>query len=282
MVAVLDKISFDDSGGFMAEYVSESCGFWHFHPEYEIVLNTKSNGTRIVGDSVELFDYYDMVIIAGNVPHCWNYYRSGSSAGEPPGIMLHFKLSSLGDSFLSQHEMREIKELLAGSERGIAFSPEDAKKAEVHMINMMSRKGIDKIIELFYLLGILCASRQKKYLCSENYKQSYDEQGNKTMTSVYNYIRENFSKPISLAKISKVAHMSPFSFSRFFKKNCGAGFVEYLNSVRMNKACHLLRETEYQISDISAGCGFNTISNFNKLFKKIEGMSPRNYRAQFR
>ena len=118
MVAVLDKISFDDSGGFMAEYVSESCGFWHFHPEYEIVLNTKSNGTRIVGDSVELFDYYDMVMIAGNVPHCWNYYRSDSSAGQPPGIMLHFKLSSLGDSFLSQHEMREIKELLAGSEAG--------------------------------------------------------------------------------------------------------------------------------------------------------------------
>lgn len=102
------------------------------------------------------------------------------------------------------------------------------------------------------------------------------------MTSVYNYIRENFTKPISLAKISKVARMSPFSFSRYFKKNCGAGFVEYLNSVRMNKACHLLRETDYQISDISTGCGFNTISNFNKLFRKIEGMSPRDYRAQFR
>jgi len=101
------------------------------------------------------------------------------------------------------------------------------------------------------------------------------------MTEVYNYIRENFSKPISLAKISKIAHMSPSSFSRFFKKNCGAGFVEYLNSVRMNKACHLLRETEYQIFEISADCGFTSISNFNKHFRKTENMSPRNYRAQF-
>jgi len=196
MVAVLDKISFDDNGGFIAEYVSESCGFWHFHPEYEIVLTTKSSGTRIVGDSVELFDYYDMVMIAGNVPHCWNYYKSDTTTGEHPGIILHFKISSFGDSFLSQHEMREIKQLLSDSERGIAFSPEDARKSEPHMINMLNKKGIEKIIELFCLLRILCSSKQKKYLCSENYKQSYDEQGNKTMTSVYNYIRENFTKPI--------------------------------------------------------------------------------------
>jgi len=282
MVAVLDKISYDDSGGFMAEYISEAGGFWHFHPEYEIVLNTRSNGTRIVGDSVELFDYYDLVMIGSNIPHCWNYYRSVSGSHEPHGISLHFKLSSLGESLISQHEMHSVKELLIESERGVAFSVEDARKAEIHMNNMVNKKGIDKLIDLFNLFKILCSSSRKSFLCSENYKHSFDENGNRKMTDVYNYIRENFSKPISLAKISKIAHMSPFSFSRFFKKNCGAGFVEYLNSVRMNKACHLLRETEYLIFEISSDCGFTSISNFNKHFRKTEGMSPRDYRAQFR
>jgi len=282
MVAELEKISYDDSGGFRAEYISETNGFWHFHPEYEITLNIKSNGTRIVGDSVELFDRYDLVIIGGNIPHCWNYYRNLASLPEERGIMLHFKISSLGEALLSQHELHSVKQLLLDSERGILFSVDDAKKSEAYLINMVHNKGIDKMIDFFNVLKIMCSSEKKTLLCSENYKKSFDERGNKKMTNVYNYVRENYYKPISLRRISGIAHMSPFAFSRYFKKNCGAGFIEYLNRVRMNKACHLLRETEYQVHAIALECGFSSISNFNKQFRKTEGMAPRDYRAQFR
>ena len=147
---------------------------------------------------------------------------------------------------------------------------------------MINSKGIDKMINFFSLLKILCSSEKRCSLCSENYKQAFDERGNKKMTDVYVYIRENYFKPISLEQISKIAHITPFTFSRFFKKNSGAGFVEYLNRVRTNKACYLLRETEYQVHDIAIECGFGSISNFNKQFKKTEGYSPRLYRAQFK
>jgi AraC-like DNA-binding protein len=282
MVAELERITYDDSGGFRAEYISDTNGFWHFHPEYEVTLNTKSNGTRIVGDSVELFDQYDLVLIGGNIPHCWNYYTNKTPVPEEQGIMLHFKLTSLGEALLSQHELHSVKKLLIDSERGIAFSLEDAKKAEAHLVNMVKNKGIDKIISFFNILKILCSSEKRIVLCSENYKRTFDERGNKKMTDVYNYVRENFYKPITLLKISRIVHMSPFAFSRYFKKNCGSGFIEYLNGVRMNKACHLLRETEYQVHDIAAQCGFSSISNFNKQFRKSEGFAPRDYRAQFK
>jgi AraC-like DNA-binding protein len=282
MVAELERITYDDSGGFRAEYISETNGFWHFHPEYEVTLNTKSNGTRIVGDSVELFDQYDLVLIGGNIPHCWNYYSNKPSVPEEQGIMLHFKLTSLGEELLSQHELHSVKQLLIDSERGIAFSVEDAKRIEAFLINMVRNKGIDKMISFFNVLKVLCSSEKRTVLCSENYKQAFDERGNKKMTDVYSYVRENFYKPISLVKISRIVHMSPFAFSRYFKKNCGAGFIEYLNRVRMNKACHLLRETEYQVHEIAAQCGFSSISNFNKQFRKAEGLPPRDYRAQFK
>jgi AraC-like DNA-binding protein len=282
MVAELEKITYDDSGGFRAEYISDTNGFWHFHPEYEIMLNAKINGTRIVGDSVELFDLYDLVLIGGNIPHCWNYYRNKESQPNDSGLMVHFKLSSFGEELLSQHELHTVRNLLIESERGIVFSVEDAKKAEPHLVSMVHNKGIDKMISFFNVLKIMCSSDKRGVLCSENYKQAFDERGNKKMTDVYNYIRENFPKQISLEKISRIAHMSPFSFSRYFKKNCGAGFVEYLNRVRMNKACHLLRETEYQVHEISEQCGFSSISNFNKQFRKSEGLPPRDYRAQFK
>jgi AraC-like DNA-binding protein len=282
MVAELEKIQYDDGGGFRASYITDPGGYWHFHPEYELVLNIKSNGTRIIGDSVELFDQYDMVFISGNIPHCWNYYKQNTTLPDKHGIMVHFKLSSIGEALLSQHELNGFKGLLIEAERGIVFSVDDAKKSEKFLIQMVNNKGIDKMIDFFNLMKILITSDKRGYLCSENYKQAFDERGNKLMTNVYTYIRENYFKPIPLEKIAKIARMSPFAFSRYFKKNCGAGFVEYLNKVRTNKACYLLRETEYQVHDIAMECGFASISNFNKHFRKSEGISPRDYRAQFK
>ncbi len=282
MIAELEKISYDDGGGFRAEYINDVTGLWHFHPEYELVLSIKSNGTRIIGDSVELFDQYDMVMVAGNIPHCWNYYRPENNLPEKHGIILHFKLSSIGDALLSQHELHCFKELLNEAERGLVFSIDDAKYAEKYFIQMIDSKGIEKMIGFFNIINIMCQSRKRSCLCSDNYKLAYDERGNKRMSNVYTYIRENYFKPISLEKISKVARMSPVSFSRYFKTSCGAGFVEYLNRVRTNKAGYLLRETEYQVNDIANECGFASISNFNKQFRKNEGISPRDYRAQFK
>ncbi|NTV84007.1 MAG: helix-turn-helix transcriptional regulator [Bacteroidales bacterium] len=177
--------------------------------------------------------------------------------------------------------MTSLRELLADAERGVAFAAEDARKAEKFLVQMINNKGIDKMIDFFSVLNILIKADKKSFLCSENYKMTYDEKGNKRMTDVYTYIRENYFKPISLENVAKIAKMSPLSFSRYFKKNCGACFIEYLNRVRTNKACYLLRETDYQVQDIALECGFGSISNFNKQFRKTEGLSPRDYRTQF-
>ncbi|HLP71731.1 MAG TPA: AraC family transcriptional regulator [Bacteroidales bacterium] len=282
MVAELEKITYDDGGGFRAAFINDSSGFWHFHPEYELILNIRSNGTRIIGDSVELFDKYDMVLIAGNIPHCWNYYKRDNELPEKHGIILHFKLSSIGDALLSQHEMNGFRKLLLESERGIAFPDEDARKAEKFLVQMTNDTGIDKMIDFFNLMRILVSSEKRTFICSENYKLAYDERGNKRMADVYTFIRENYFRQISLGKVSKIAKMTPVAFSRYFKENSGAGFVEYLNRTRTNKACYLLRETEYQVHEIATECGFGSISNFNKQFRKAEGFSPKEYRAQFK
>jgi AraC-like DNA-binding protein len=281
MVAELEKIPYEDGCGFRASYLNDKGGFWHFHPEYELVLNTKSYGTRIIGDNVELFDQFDMTFIAGNIPHCWNHYKVAGKVPEDHGIAVHFTAASLGEEFLRQHEMHNLKKLLEEAERGIAFSVDDARTAEKHFVDMVNHSGLDKIIDFFCLMRNLASTDKRRVLCSENYKMTFDEHGNKRMTDVYTFIRENFHKPISLKEISHIANMSPFAFSRYFKQKSGAGFVEYVNQVRTNKACYLLRETEYQVHDIAIDCGFASISNFNKQFRKTVGLSPRDYRAQF-
>jgi AraC-like DNA-binding protein len=272
----------DNNGGFMAQYVSGSSGFWHFHPEYEIMLNINLNGTRIVGDSIELFDSGDLVLIGGNTPHCWTYNKDSGNDSQGRGIMIHFNLSSIGEALLAQHELQSVRRLLMDSERGIHFSAGDAQLAESHLKNMVNTRGIEKMISFFKILSIMCSSERKNLLCSETYKRAFDERNNKKLNDIFAYVRDNFHRQITLEDASKVVDMSPFAFSKYFKKNSGEGFVEYLNKVRIDKARYLLRETEYQVHDIAGQCGFMGISNFNKQFRREEGLSPRNYRGRFR
>ena len=104
----------------------------------------------------------------------------------------------------------------------------------------------------------------------------------KRLPEVCNFVRENFYRPIPVSEVSVIAGMSPHSFSRFFSRGTGSGFVDYVNQVRTNKACYLLRETDHQINEIVFECGFATVSNFNKQFRKHSGMSARDYRSQYR
>ncbi|HSL87656.1 MAG TPA: AraC family transcriptional regulator, partial [Bacteroidales bacterium] len=98
----------------------------------------------------------------------------------------------------------------------------------------------------------------------------------------YSYIRENYHRPVTLTEVASVAEMGPFAFSRYFKRNSGAGLVEYINRVRSNRACYLLRETDNPINEIAVACGFQSISNFNKQFRKSNKTTPTEYRSLYR
>lgn len=282
MVAELEKIDFDNCGGFRTSFVSEQGGIWHFHPEFELVLNLTSCGTRIIGDNVELFDKYTMTIVSGNLPHSWNHYRQDEKVPENHSIVLHFRIESLGEPLLAQHEMRGLRDLLTDADRGIAFSESDARLAEPLLTAMTVQTGLDKMVSFFSLMTILTSAEKRRLLCSSDYKRAQDQRGNKRMSDVYTFIRTNYAHPVTLDEVAQVANMSPFAFSRFFKKNSGAGVVEYINQVRTNRACYLLRETDNQIHEIAAECGFQSISNFNKHFRKATTISPREYRAGYR
>ncbi|MBM3420080.1 MAG: helix-turn-helix transcriptional regulator [Bacteroidetes bacterium] len=282
MIAELEKIEFPGTTGFMASYLDDKGGIWQFHHEFELMLNLKSYGTRIIGDSVELFDRYDMTLIAGNIPHSWNHYLH--EGGVPPGhgIVLHFSRASLGEGFIAQHEMNSLRELLEIASLGIAFSETDARKAEPFLDIMTRTSGMEKMAAFFSLMHILCSSGKKRQLCSENYKPAADNRGNPVISRVYEYIRQNYSKPLTINDLASVAEMKPGSFGKYFKRNCGTGVVEYVNQVRSNRACYLLRETDRHVYEIAIECGFQSISNFNKLFRKHNMVTPVEYRGRFR
>jgi AraC-like DNA-binding protein len=281
MIPEIISIRHDDGSGFRAEWIDNESSFLHIHPEYEIVLNITGNGTRVAGDSVEIFDRYDLVIYGPDLRHFWNFYRKDDNDRGNHAIMCHFKRESLGESLLSQFETVQLRRLLDEAPRGVSFTPETGMAAEEPMRRMLTETGMKKIVSLFQLLEILCSAEKYKLLSGEVPDSSH-EMTDSRLTDVCSFVRENFFRPIPVKEVAAIAQMSSHSFSRFFSHSTGSGFVDYVNQVRTNKACYLLRETDHQINEIVFECGFATVSNFNKQFRKHAGMSARDYRAQYR
>ena len=148
------------------------------------------------------------------------------------------------------------------------------------MRRMLDATGMRKMAELFSLFDILCSAGKYDLLSSEGAAMS-KEISDRRLTDVCNFVRENFYRNIPVKEAAVVAGLSPHSFSHFFSRKTGGGFVDYVNQVRVNKACYLLRETSHQVSDIVFECGFSTVSNFNKQFRRLTGTSATDYRAQF-
>jgi YesN/AraC family two-component response regulator len=143
---------------------------------------------------------------------------------------------------------------------------------------LTSKKDFDIIVGLFEILSILAASSDISFINNEVYTPISRKQHSDRISDVLNYVKVNYKEDITLTGISKIASLTPQSFCRLFKKRMKKHFLEYLNEVRISNACKLLIETDLSISEVAYDCGYKTVSNFNKLFKKIVGTTPKTYK----
>jgi AraC-like DNA-binding protein len=95
------------------------------------------------------------------------------------------------------------------------------------------------------------------------------------------YINKNYQKSISLQEVAQLTNMAEAAFSRFFKNRSGLTFVETLTDIRLGHATRMLINSTQSISEIAYQCGFNNISNFNRIFKKKKGCSPKEFRESY-
>jgi AraC-like DNA-binding protein len=93
------------------------------------------------------------------------------------------------------------------------------------------------------------------------------------------FIQENSAEELSLTKLAKAVNISPNYLSEKFKQVTGMNFVEYVARTRFEKACRLLRNADLRVSEIAFAVGFQSLSQFNRAFKKFSGESPSAYRA---
>jgi AraC-like DNA-binding protein len=257
---------------------------WHFHPEIEIMLITKGNGTRFVGDSIESFEPVDLVMVGPNLAHVWKnsqeHYMEETDC-EAECIYIVFRDDSFGKDFFNIPEMHKMKELITRSERGIKFG-DKTKSAVINKIQeALERTGVDQFISLVGILNLLSQSDDYSYLSTIGFNgkiQSFDLH---RLNRVLEYVMANFKNDIKLEDVASEANMSPTSFCRYFKNRTNKTVMQFINEIRIGYAHKMLVETQYNVEQICYECGFKNVSNFYEQFQKITGKSPLKYRKEY-
>lgn len=252
---------------------------WHHHPELELVVIRKSTGTRFIGDSIEKFQEGDVVLIGANLPHMWLndeiYFEEGSGL-MAEAIGIHFTQDFLGEGFLKTPEMHSISKLVDRAQQGIQFINLDTGLLE-DLKNLLTLEGFEKTWRFIKVLKNLSGHENYNLLSSTGFINSFEKTENENLDKVYAFIFKNFNTPIRSRDVAKIAHMHASAFSRFFKRVHRKTFTRYLNEIRIGYACKLLMEQRNSISSVCYESGFNNVSNFNRQFKAIAGMSPSRY-----
>lgn len=254
---------------------------FHSHPELELVYIKESHGKRIIGNSVEQFVSGDMLFLGSDIPHVWlndEIYYQGICTLKAKAIVVYFNKDIFGPIFYELKETQKINSLFNQAARGLSINGETnlliAKKLE----ELLNKKNFEIIVGLFEILAILSESNDLTFVNNEAYTLTNDRPKNDRLSDIFEYVKEHFMEDISLIEIAKIANLTPNFFCRMFKTKTKKHFVEYLNEIRISNACKYLIETDMAMSEIAFNCGYKTVSNFNKLFKKLTGTTPKEYR----
>lgn len=252
---------------------------WHYHPELELTYILSNRGTRYVGNSIENFEEDDFVILGPNLPHCW--IKSADRPETSSAIVIYIFSSFLENEIFRAHEFSQIQKLFSLANRGAKFSNDFARIFKDKLLTLLGLPPFEKMMYLLQLLQELANTNEYKLLCEHNFTAEFDEVRNERINMIYNYIEKNYKSKITLSDAGAVIHMSATYFSRYFSKLMNKTFFEYLNEFKINKACHLLIETNKQISEICYACGFDSLPFFYRQFKKIKKCQPKTFRQAY-
>ncbi len=261
---------------------------FHFHPEYELKFVVHSKGIRFVGDSVENFQDGDLVLLGPNIPHCWNndsiYGENGDS--KATGFLVMFSEDFLGKDFFQLPEMVPVKELLNKAKGGVCFPYSSARGIHDKFKNLVTLEGPPKIVAIIDILFEL-AKAEIYPLLTETYISelpllNYSDHSVLRLKKVHEYVIANFRNKIRIQDVAEIANMTTSAFCKYFKKSTIRTFMTFLCELRV---CHakklLIQKEELAISDICYASGFDNLSNFNRKFKEITHMTPKEFRNHY-
>ena len=255
---------------------------WHFHLEIELTWIVNSSGQRFVGDSVELFEPGDLVLIGSSLPHVWRNSSAASRRRDyARSLVIQFRADTFGQPFLDLPEMTSIRDLFRRARQGLCFHGATQRETCKALRKIQGQTGARRLLNLLGILERLAESREFRCLASPGFRPQVDAQSADQMQRCYDFILQEASRNIRLSEVAAVAGLSNFAFCRYFKKATGKTLISFVNEIRISQACRLLIDTQMSITDVCFASGFNNLSNFNRQFRAIRRSSPREFRQRY-
>ena len=251
----------------------------HFHEEYELNLILNAKGARrIVGDHIGEIEDMELVLVGPNLPHAW--FNNKCKSKKITEITIQWHKDLIEESFLKRNQLHFIRKMFEKSTNGILFSRDTIEKILPRILSLKEKRGFDSVLTFLSILNDLSTNKEMTTLSDSGFVQSTLSYNSRRLDKAFDYMKANYDKHITLKDVADLVNMTEVSFSRFIKKRTGVTFIDSLNEIRIGHATRMLIETTHTVAEISYSCGFNNISNFNRLFKRRKGYTPTGFREQ--
>jgi AraC-like DNA-binding protein len=251
------------------------------HVNFEIALIENCCGKRFIGDHIQDFEGSELVLLGSYLPHCWQYYKTLDPMEQPQAIVIHFFPDFLGKDLLDKPEAKQLNLLLDKAAKGVLFTGTTISRAKLIMQQMLFETGLARAAHMLKLLDLLARAEDAAILSSPYFNKVNNPGDAQKINKVFDHIFTNFKREISLKEVSDIIPMSPAAFCRYFKAKTNRTLIDFIKEVRIGHAAKLLLEGNHNVTEACFDCGYNNLSNFNKHFKEVKKMSPRNFLKQY-
>jgi len=278
-ITALEKISPDEDSSFhiMVNPKLNDFFFWHFHPEIELVFIDGADGTRHVGDHISKYKGSDLVLIGSYIPHL-NFDYGVKTEYEK--TVLHIQEDFLTDVMSKTPEFNSLAKLFTRISHGLSFGSSTKEKVALRLKTLHKKTGFTRFLEVLDILQVLSTAHDMELLHEQPYQNSFHRKEQERLGRIYDFIHAHYTEHITIDQAAALANLSPEAFCRYFKRMTRLTFIEFLNRYRISQSKRLLR-LDKSISEVCYECGFESLSYFNRIFKKYNGEPPSSFRKRF-
>lgn len=252
---------------------------WHHHPEWELTLTLNSEGQRFIGDHIGEYGEGDLVLVGPNLPHTWMSQRR-LAAGPHRALVIWFGQDWL-DRFLGLPEWDSLERLAQQGRRGLAVSRQTAIEARPLIERFFESAPAERFITLLKILSLI-EQGENVPLASASVEGTAHGRNRDRIERVLTHLHRHFEERIELEELAELAALSVSGLHRLFRKQTGQTVTEYLMHLRIGAAGAQLVATDLPISHIASDVGYGALANFNRQFRALKGMTPRDFRKTFR
>jgi AraC-like DNA-binding protein len=250
--------------------------YWHFHPEIELVYVEADKGIRHIGDHISTYEGCDLALIGSYIPHL-NFDYGVKATVET--VVIQFPETYFEAGLARIPELQKVVDLMERAKTGIAFTGETKRIAGVRLKKLQYMDRFHQFMELMSIFQFLAVSDEYEDLEVRPISSQTILKQQERIHRIHQFVEMNFQKPIDTQQIADEVNLTLPAFCRYFKKATKVTYTDFVNQYRVQYAKKLLIQDK-NVTEACFECGYESLSYFNRIFKKFAGVSPSAFKRR--